>query len=200
MRLKECFPRCKGRLARALLNDKAIRFETGFTCEAFPSVITKGEGSILIGENVTFRKDVEIRATGKAAVIIGSNVKLDRGVRIIATNNSTVEIGDNSAVGLHTVMNGGDSISLGRYSLISGFVYLQTSMHQHEVGIPIRKQGYDHGPIVLEDDVWLGAHVVVMPGVTIRTGSIVGSSSVVTKSIEEGQVVAGVPAKVIRSR
>jgi len=53
-------------------------------------------------------------------------------------------------------------------------------------------------PIVLEDNVWLGANVTVLGGVTIGEGSVIAAGSVVTKSIPAGVVAAGVPCKVIR--
>lgn len=53
-------------------------------------------------------------------------------------------------------------------------------------------------PVVVEDDVWLGAHVVILPGVTIGAGSIVAAGSVVTKNVPAGVVVGGVPARVLR--
>ncbi|GIG41819.1 galactoside O-acetyltransferase [Cellulomonas phragmiteti] len=54
-------------------------------------------------------------------------------------------------------------------------------------------------PVTIEDDVWLGAHVVVLPGVTVGAGSIVGAGSVVTKDVPPGVVVGGVPARVLRA-
>jgi len=53
--------------------------------------------------------------------------------------------------------------------------------------------------IVIEDDVWIGAGAVIMPGVTLRRGTVVGANAVVTKDTEEYWVVAGVPARKIRS-
>ena len=53
-------------------------------------------------------------------------------------------------------------------------------------------------PVVIEDDVWLGAHVVVLPGITVGAGSIVGAGSVVTRDVPPGVVVGGVPARVLR--
>jgi acetyltransferase-like isoleucine patch superfamily enzyme len=53
-------------------------------------------------------------------------------------------------------------------------------------------------PIVIEDDVWLGAGTFVLPGVTIGRGSIVGAGSVVTRDIPPMAIAAGSPAKVIR--
>jgi acetyltransferase-like isoleucine patch superfamily enzyme len=54
-------------------------------------------------------------------------------------------------------------------------------------------------PIVIEDDVWLGANVMVLKGVTIGARSIIGAGSVVTKSIPSDCIAAGTPAKVIKS-
>lgn len=55
------------------------------------------------------------------------------------------------------------------------------------------------GRIVVGDDAWIGASVTILPGVRIGEGAIVGAGSVVTKDVPPGQIVAGVPARVIRS-
>jgi maltose O-acetyltransferase len=54
-------------------------------------------------------------------------------------------------------------------------------------------------PIIIEDDAWLGAGAIVFPGVTIGKESIVGAGAVVVKDVPERTIVAGIPAKVIRS-
>jgi acetyltransferase-like isoleucine patch superfamily enzyme len=54
-------------------------------------------------------------------------------------------------------------------------------------------------PVVIEDDVWLGTNAVVLPGVTVGRGSIVGAGAVVTADVPPFSVVAGVPARVIRT-
>ena len=55
-------------------------------------------------------------------------------------------------------------------------------------------------PVVIEDDVWIAANTIILPGVTIKKGAIIGAGSVVTKDVMEYNVVAGVPAKVIKVR
>lgn len=55
-------------------------------------------------------------------------------------------------------------------------------------------------PVVIEDDVWCGANVVILKGVTIGKGSVVAAGSVVTKSFAPYSVIGGVPAKLIRMR
>ena len=74
-------------------------------------------------------------------------------------------------------------------------------MHNFDnINESINGQGYTHSPICLHDNTWLGTHVVIMPGITIGEGSVVGSSSVVTKSIGNNKVYAGSPAKLIKER
>lgn len=153
-----------------------------------------------IGNNVLLRRNVEIRCHGKSTIEIENNVRIDRGVRLLAANNSKITIGDGTRIGLYTVFNGGDSITIGKKVLISGFVYLQTSMHKHQKNKDVQDQGYAHHPVELKDDAWLGAHVVVLPGCTIGKGAVVGSNAVVTQSVNDNMVVAGIPAKPLKER
>ena len=70
----------------------------------------------------------------------------------------------------------------------------------YEKGMDVQDQGYKHAPVELEDDVWLGSHVVILPNCIIRKGCVVGSNAVVTKSTDKGNVLAGIPARVIKER
>lgn len=58
----------------------------------------------------------------------------------------------------------------------------------------------EYEPIVIEDDVWIGANVTLLPGVTISKGCIIGAGSVVTKSMPPYMVCVGVPCKAIKKR
>jgi acetyltransferase-like isoleucine patch superfamily enzyme len=64
----------------------------------------------------------------------------------------------------------------------------------------MKLQGVTRDPIVIEDDCWIASHSIVLAGVTIGRGSIVAAGSVVTKSVPPYSIVAGSPARVIRSR
>lgn len=112
-------------------------------------------------------------------VELGSRVVLSRGVMISAP--ARVSLGDNALVGPYTVINSGDH----RFS---------------DPTRPIRGQGHDLSPVVIEADSWIGAHVVILRGVTVGRGAVVGAGSVVTRSIPAMSVAVGVPARVIGSR
>ena len=63
------------------------------------------------------------------------------------------------------------------------------------------KQGYQETKkVIIEDDVWIGARSVILPGIKIGTGSIIAVRSVVTKDVEPLSIVAGVPAKLVKKR
>jgi maltose O-acetyltransferase len=80
-------------------------------------------------------------------------------------------------------------------------VILITSTHGHDnLNIPMILQESHNFPIKIEDDVWIGDRVIILPGVTIGTGSIIGAGAVVTNDVDAFSVVGGVPARVIRSR
>ena len=91
---------------------------------------------------------------------------------------------------------------IGNYVLIAPNTSILGKFHGYDkVDIPMALQGVTKDiPPIIEDDVWIGRNVVIMPGVTIGKGSIVGSNAVVTKSTEPYSIVGGVPAKLIRKR
>ncbi len=189
-----------GQLTRFFSSAPNVMIGKNFTTDTIPDIIVEPHSRLIVGNDVTIRQHVELRVHGNSTLHIENNVRIDRGVRILANNQATITIKEGTRIGLYSVFNGGDSISIGRKCLISGHVYLQTSMHRHEKGKFIQDQGYDHGPIILEDDVWLGAHVLVLPGCTLGSGAIVGSNSVVTKHVEANTIVAGSPAKFLKER
>ncbi len=82
-------------------------------------------------------------------------------------------------------------------------VMIITNTHNFEnCDIPMRTQGLNYISVTIEDDVWIGSRVIILPGgVKIEKGSIIGAGAVVTKDVPEYSIVGGgVPAKLIRSR
>lgn len=95
-----------------------------------------------------------------------------------------------------------ETADIGNYVMIAPNVAIISSMHNHDrTDIPMILQGATTGrKVIIEDDVWLGRNVLVMPGVRIGEGSIVAAGAVVTKDVPKYKVVAGVPARVIQDR
>lgn len=199
--LKSLRPWFLGLLTKVLYSGKRVKFGNRFRTDSIPRIIVDKGCHIEIGNKVEFRRNIELRSHGTSKIIISNNVRIDRGVRLLAANNAVLKLSEKVRIGLYSILNGGDSITIGEKGLVSGFVYLQTSMHGYaQKSTSVQDQGYNHSPITLEDDTWLGTHVVVMPGVTIHKGGIVGSNAVVSKDVLSYQVVAGIPAKPIKGR
>lgn len=188
-------------ITRLVYTGRRVKIGKNFKTDSIPKILVDKNCKIEIGDSVEFRRNIELRSHGKSKIKIENNVRIDRGVRILAANNAEIMIQDGARVGLYTVFNGGDSITVGKKALISGFVYLQTSMHGYKhKAMSVQDQGYEHAPVILAEDTWLGTHVVILPGVMIGKGAVVGSNAVVNKNVEQWQVVGGIPAKILKER
>ena len=92
-------------------------------------------------------------------------------------------------------------ISIGKNALIGAYCYIISANHCYESReIPIIDQGFTGAPVIIEEDAWLGTHVVVLPGVTIGKGAIVAAGAVVTRSIPAYEIWGGVPARFLKPR
>ena len=116
-----------------------------------------------------------------------------------AINNGVgdVIIGDRTRIGLSNTIIGpvkvGNDVRLAQNIVLSGLNH-----NYAEINSPIHEQGVSTKPIVIEDESWIGANVVVLPGVTLGKHSIVAAGSVVTKDIPNYSIAAGNPARVLK--
>ncbi len=106
-------------------------------------------------------------------------------------------IGNNFFANFDCIMLDGNLITIGDNVLLGPRVGLYTANHALDARERIMGGCYAH-PIVIEDNVWIGAGVHIMGGVTIGRNSVIGAGSVVTKDVPENVIAAGVPCKVIR--
>jgi acetyltransferase-like isoleucine patch superfamily enzyme len=109
-----------------------------------------------------------------------------------------IRIGNNAYIGPYCFLGSCHDLEVGEDSLIGAHSYLITVNHRTSVkGLPVAKQGYSGAPIRLGKNVWLGAQVVVLPGVEIGDNAVVGAGAVLTKSVPAGETWVGVPARKI---
>jgi maltose O-acetyltransferase len=137
--------------------------------------VRKGGGSIRIGDRVFFEGTIvpiELAAWG-AELRIGDGTYINYGTNISA--RAGVSIGNN--------------VAIGQYSIIMDDDYHSPADH--------RKEGR-RAPIVIEDDAWLGARVIVLRGARIGRGAVIGANSVVTGEIPPYCVAVGSPARVVK--
>ena len=108
-----------------------------------------------------------------------------------------VTMGDNTRIGIHCTIIGPVCIG-NNVNLAQGITVTALNHNFADTSRRIDEQGISTNPVVIGDDVWIGANAVILPGVTIGRHVVVAAGAVVTKDVPDYCVVAGVPAKVIK--
>jgi acetyltransferase-like isoleucine patch superfamily enzyme len=108
-----------------------------------------------------------------------------------------VIIGNHTRIGLHNTIIG--PVTIGSHvNLAQGITITALNHNFDDSEKRIDQQGISTKEVVLEDDIWVGANAVILPGVTIGKHAVVAAGAIVTKDVPPHSLVAGVPAKVIR--
>lgn len=127
----------------------------------------------------------------------GKNVNVER--LAYFGNGQGVFIGDNSGIGVNCKIQ--RNVKIGNDVMIGEDVMIITNTHKFDdCNTPMRMQGSKNLPVIIENDVWIGSRVIILPGVKIGKGSVIAAGAVVTKDVPEYSIVGGVPARLIRSR
>ena len=172
-------------------------------------LILKANGAVF-GKNLQIPGKVSWLIEG-SKLNIGDNFYLSsgNGVNPIASNllaDVYVEPGAALTIGNNVGMSSTrlwihESVRIGNNVKIGGCVLI-TDTDAHPMDYVVRRssnEGTKSAPVVIEDDVWVGAHCIILKGVTIGARSIIGAGSVVTNSIPVDCVAAGNPCRVIKS-
>jgi len=129
------------------------------------------------------------------------------GIDLAVHDNVLIKYPDEITLGDHVTINPGcilagkGGLSIGSNAMIGAGTKIVTTAHvTTRTDISMRLQGMTSTPITIEEDVWFGFDVIVLPGVVIRKGCVIGAGSVVTDEIPEYSIAAGAPARVIGSR
>jgi acetyltransferase-like isoleucine patch superfamily enzyme len=147
-----------------------------------------GAEYIIIGNNVEIYQNVKLTATDRyldkaftPQIIIGNNTSIKHNCHI--TSISCISIGNN--------------VRIGQDVLITDNAHGKASFDLMQMD-PRKRPIFSKGPVVIDDNVWIGEKSSIMPGVHIGMGSIIAANSVVTKDVPPYCVVAGVPAKIVK--
>lgn len=132
-------------------------------------------GELIIGDAVTIYKDVKLSI-------------------VPAEENARLEIGNGSAIGDRTEIHVGESVKIGANTLITwNCCIMDRDYHRINSEKEVVK------PVQIGNNVWIGCNSLIMKGVTIGDGAVVAAGSVVTKNVEPNTLVAGNPARVIKT-
>lgn len=154
------------------------------------------------------RFPIDIR--GKKHMVVSNGLTTGVGCRLeaypIAKEKKTLFFGDNLQMNDYVHITAMDSVTIGKNVLLASKIYISDCSHGSYSGdqndsdpnIPPAERPLFFKPVLIEDNVWLGEFVSVLPGVTIGKGTIVGANSVVSKSLPPYVIAVGTPAKPIK--
>lgn len=179
------------------------------------------KGLMLIGKGVTIRHArflhtgksfvaedyCEIQSISRRGIVLGDRVTIGRFATIRPTNfyggemGEGLKVGNNSNIGPYNYIGCSGYIEIGNNVMISPRVSIYAENHLFaEDEVVMKEQGVERSTVIIEDDCWIAANSIILSGVRIGKGSIVAAGSVVNKDVPPYSVVAGVPAKIVRTR
>lgn len=170
---------------------------------AYSFIVTK----LTIPSARLLRQPIDIR--GKSGIAFGKQLTTGYHCRFEAHNkdeNISLHFGNNIQINDFVHIAALKEVRIGNNVLIASKVFITDLEHGSYIGNEddadpcsiVKDRQLSSKSVVIEDNVWLGEHVSVLPGVTIGENSIIGANSVVTKSIPANSIAVGIPAKVIK--
>ena len=153
-----------------------------------------------LGENVVFEEGVLVFHPEN--IVIGSNVYVGHRTMLKAYHRNTMEIGSDTWIGQGCFFHSAGGLRIGSKVGIGPCVKIITSHHRDggRSGPALLESPVEFAAVAIEDECDIGMGSIILPGVTVGRGTQVGAGAVVSESLPEFCVAAGVPAKVIRHR
>ncbi len=145
--------------------------------------------TLVIGDNVKIYPYVHFKFYEDTKIFIGNEVKLDSFTRYVVANSSEIRIGDFTKIGKSTVINAGANLFIGSKNLIAQNCSINSSSHNFNDKSDIISQGYNHKKVELEENIWLGANVVINPGTLIEKNTIIGAGCNIKTHIKKNSIV-----------
>ena len=156
---------------------------------------------LVVGKSVRVDSFLKIILRDKAKLALNNRTIICRFSEITIAEGSSLLVGENCYIGKNCNIRARGNITIGANTQIAQNVTIVSGQYKSTIKeVPIKNQGFRSAPIIIGDNVWIGANAVIMPGVIIGEGAIIGAGSIVTKNIESYTVNGGVPCRKIKSR
>lgn len=150
-------------------------------------------------------RTVQVRCDGpmRGRLILGEAVAIDRGTILWMGQTDALEgrisVGCRCYIGPQVYLGSLHNLKIGDDTLVGAGAYLITANHRYgSTRRPVAEQGYEGGDIRIGKRVWIGAHAVLLPGVTVGDDAVVAAAAVVRRDIPAGEVWGGVPARFLK--
>jgi len=166
-----------------------------------PSAVIDFSGQLTLPESTIIEPLVVIFGSATATLSLGEMNILYPGC-VIRIDKGHMATGEDVSFGPGCqIYEPRSGLTIGNHCMIGAGTLISGVSHGHgEIDVPMRNQLAISLPIVIEDNVWIGMGVILLPGVTIGSGSIIGAGSVVTNDIPPNSIAFGIPCKVTKKR
>lgn len=166
------------------------------------SIFGKGGNTFLLNffRNTTGKIGLVLRYIflKNSAEAVGMNVSVQPGVYLL--NIDKLRIGDNVSIHPMCYLDAQGRIEIGNdVSIAHGSSILSTNHNWDNPSVAIKYNKVKAAKVIIQNNVWIGCGVRILAGVAIGTRSVIAAGSVINKDVESNTVVAGVPAKIIKS-
>lgn len=189
----------------SLIIPRKITYPWYIMKRAFVTTRLKG-GFNHFGKNTLLASGVKILTPQNVSVGNSSSIMSNCIIETYAKDGQKprLEIGDHVSIGEYSHITCTNRIVIGNGVLTGRFVLITDNSHgnitEEEADIPpLSREIHSNGPVFIGDNVWIGDKATILPNVTIGKGSIIAANAVVTKDVPEYSVVAGVPARIIKT-
>ncbi len=175
----------------------------GEGCAIGPGITFVHPERIFLGDGVHLAGNTHLEVPrGEGQIELGAGVYLGWNVYVNTWQpGGYLRVGPSTWIGAGSQIWGHGGVEIGAQCPIAPGLLIVPYQHAFaDVDRPIMEQGGITGPVVVEDDVYLGMSVCILPNLTIGRGSVVGAGAVVRRSLPPFSVAAGVPARVLRMR
>lgn len=154
-------------------------------------------GGAVLPRDLQIEQGVKVAATDGGRIQFGASTAIDRFASVVVKHGK-LSSGRNLYLGIGSVVVARESITIGENVLIAEHVTIRDQDHTIAPTEDQGRVGFTTSPIVIGDNVWLGANVTVTQGVTIGNNVVVGANSVVSRNLPDSCVAVGAPARVVR--
>ena len=162
---------------------------------------------LFLGKDTIIEDGAEINCLATHGIIFGDRVTVGKYAIIRPSNiyggpiGDGLVVGDHSNIGPYNYIGCSGKIKIGNNVMLAPRVSIYAENHVFSNSqITIKSQGVIKKDVIIEDDCWIASNAVILAGVTIGRGSVIAAGSVVNEDVAPYSVMAGVPAKFIKSR
>ena len=146
--------------------------------------------SVRLFGRIRFRADGDVEF-GQGVSLMGNVVPIE----LVSHKGSRISIGDHTFINYGASITAYKQVKIGRHCLLGHYLFI---VDRNELGIEQREVAPPAAPVIIEDNVWIGSHVIILPGVSIGRRAAIGAGSVVTRDIPAACLAVGNPARVVR--